>query len=273
MRIRVFTIIAAGLLLLSTSTVKADITEGLVAWYPLNGNASDASGNGKNGAIHGATTVADRFGNAGSALSFDGLNDYAGLPNNNPIWLPQDDFTVSAWVRFDRDPLTNPVEFVLQFDFNYYTNQDLCIGYGIYRNPDDGRVNFQMETATATNSLLSQDPMEKNSWYHIVGVRSGTTQEMYIDGQLDATGICSAEPIKFFSPVNDFRVNIGVASDGGWTTGTYYLDGMVDDVRIYNRALSSAEVQMLYNIPEPATLILLGLGAVVLRKRAGFPRF
>ena len=58
-----------------------NLNEGLVAYYPFNGNANDESGNGNNGEVNGATLAEDRFGGAGKAYSFDGENDWIELPN------------------------------------------------------------------------------------------------------------------------------------------------------------------------------------------------
>ena len=58
----------------------ADLSDGLVAYYPFNGNADDESGNGNHGTVNGATLTIDRFGNENSAYSFDGIDDYIDIP-------------------------------------------------------------------------------------------------------------------------------------------------------------------------------------------------
>ena len=71
-------------------------TNGLVGWWPFNGNANDESGNGNNGTVNGATLTTDRFGVANKAYSFDGVNDYIhGIVNNANL----SDLTFSAWVN------------------------------------------------------------------------------------------------------------------------------------------------------------------------------
>jgi len=69
-------------LLCSGAQANADISSGLAASFPFNGNANDASGNGNNGVVYGATLIADRFGNANSAYSFDGTDDYVRIADS-----------------------------------------------------------------------------------------------------------------------------------------------------------------------------------------------
>jgi len=87
-----------SLVLFVNCSLLADINTGLVAYYPFNGNANDASGNGNNGIVNGATLTADRFGNPNSAYSFNGASDYIRVPNSNSLQLTND-FTLSAWIN------------------------------------------------------------------------------------------------------------------------------------------------------------------------------
>jgi hypothetical protein len=137
------------------------------------------SADSKNGTIYGATWA---DGQIGGALSFDGVNDYVALPNNNPVWLPQNDFTASAWVNFDREPVSRSNDFILGLQFTYYINHASCLGTALFRSQDTGQAVFQMETTNTTDSLYSNDVLQKNRWYHVVIVRQGTTQAIYLDG-------------------------------------------------------------------------------------------
>ncbi|MEZ4577795.1 MAG: hypothetical protein R2875_07210 [Desulfobacterales bacterium] len=80
-------------------SANANLNDGLVAFYPFNGNANDESGNGNNGTVYGAGLTADRHGNLNSAYNFDGINDYIDIGNNVK---PQFPITVSAWVKLDQ---------------------------------------------------------------------------------------------------------------------------------------------------------------------------
>src|SRR5664279_2298442 len=91
------TIATLGLLTL-TASAQSWITSGLVAWYPFNGNANDASGNGNNGVVYNATLTTDRFGNANSAYDFNGSSSYVDIPQNGILNGLITNFTLSAWI-------------------------------------------------------------------------------------------------------------------------------------------------------------------------------
>jgi hypothetical protein len=93
----VFTAILAFCMTTAFSQIPSYLpTNGLVAWYPFNGNANDESGNGNNGTVNGATLTTDRFGNVGKAYGFDGIDDYINCGNSSAF--NQNNISVSVWV-------------------------------------------------------------------------------------------------------------------------------------------------------------------------------
>ncbi len=179
------------------------------------------------------------------ALSFDGINDYVALPDNNPIWLPQNNFTLSAWVYFDRAPAASGGETFLGLNYAASGNPSNELGYVVSRLAGSGRAAFGMHTITTTDeNLYSNEVLSGGRWYHVVALRDGTTQAIYIDGQLDNSRTCSPDPIDFVGGYDDDKVSIGRVTSAG--VGQYYVDGRIDDVRIYDRALSAPEIQELY---------------------------
>ena len=92
-------------------------TEGLVAYYPFNGNANDESGNRNNGIVYGATMAIDRFGNSNSVFSFDGIDDYIDF---NMALLPVNgsDFSISLWVNSNNNIDTNIHGIFAQYQSN-----------------------------------------------------------------------------------------------------------------------------------------------------------
>ena len=76
-------------------------SNGLVGWWPFNGNANDESSNSNNGIVNGATLSTDRFGYNNSAFSFDGVNDFILVPNSSSLQSPSVSLTISAWFKID----------------------------------------------------------------------------------------------------------------------------------------------------------------------------
>jgi len=222
--------------------------EGLISYWKFDEDqgsiAYDSAGN-NHGTIHGAQRTA---GQVNGALSYDGEDDYVELPDNNPVWLPQFNFSFSAWVYFEREfiSLISGGEVILDLNFGDSSNTANELGYNIHRSSDGGRLYFQMTTTTSSDEdLYSNESLAANRWYHIVAVREGGTQAIYVNGLLDASRTCSADPIVFVGGYDDDRINIGRFTT---TIGhpRHHLKGKIDNVKIFDRALSAEEIQQLY---------------------------
>jgi len=205
--------------------------------------AYDSAGD-NDGVVYGAQWTA---GIIGGALDFDGLDDYVALPDNDPVWLPQYNFTLSVWVYFDRDAATSS-DFILDLNFGDSSISSNELGCKLQRYSErGGRTSFNMTTAANPDEdLVGNQILEKGRWYHVVAVRNGTTQAVYVDGNLDASRTCSPGPVTYSGDFDDNKVNIGKYSVKGMPSGLE-LQGMVDDVRIYDVALSAQEIQALYS--------------------------
>ena len=232
-----FTAFAVGLCM--TASVVAQVpsyvpTNGLVGYWPFNGNANDASGNGNNGTVNGATLTTDRFGNSNNAYYFDGVNDYI---SNILSMNSTDSLTISLWYLspiptnissthfelWDSNNLSNQIH--LNFSFN-----PIPTGYMYTFIPGIGQANDSMGTRTY------------NAWHHIVVVKAGITETVYVDnipnfGQFTGTN----------STLNFDKFELGREfTTGGNLTDTYYI-GKLDDIGIWNRALTQQEITALYN--------------------------
>jgi hypothetical protein len=207
----------------------AGLSDGLVAYYPFNGNANDESGNGNNGTVNGATLIVDRFGNANKAYSFDG-NDIIRISNNDSLNFGTSDFSMSLWIK----PNSEYCQIIGKDVFpggllGYY----LSIGAAGTR-----KLRFATRNVS-DNTLDSPNPLP-NEWTYIVAVRKSNILKLYINGTLDSS--LSESSTTNVSSNADFKIGrfdewIGVQS-------SFY--GNIDDIRIYNRALSETEIQQLY---------------------------
>jgi hypothetical protein len=213
------------------------LTNGLVAYYPFNGNANDASGNGNNGSIYGGVVLApDRFGIPNSAHSFNGVDGYIDIGNpvgNSPAYL-----TETAWVKIISREVVSGLP---SLDAIITKRQSDESGWATLGVVSSGQTNGAGVIAIddyyyyvgCTGTILTQT----NVWFFICGVVSNGIYQIYINGSLENT-ITDAHTL---SSVKDMFL----MHQGSWGT---YCNGVLDDVRIYNRALSSNEVAQLYAI-------------------------
>jgi len=147
--------------------------------------------------------------------------------------------TWSAWVEAAADPAD---------DGQIVAKADDASGWQLKTSPDTGPHTFGVRVAGATNTLAqrySTTVRSLNVWYHVAGVYNASAQtlDIYVNGVLDNGTLSGTIPA---SQINSaVNVNIGRRSGGSG----YYFNGVIDDVRIYNRALSQAEIQADMNTP------------------------
>ena len=251
MRNQVFTVMAAGLLLLSASVAASAADPNLVSWWKFNETsgtvASDSAGSNNGQLVNGPVWTT---GHNGGALSFDGYNDYVQVANNASLNITNA-ITVSAWINRDVMGVRGDVVSKITPSYPYGAFQ-LYVGAA-------NEVGFALDIDGFWNGAVG-GAIDAGNWHQLTGTYDGTQIALYIDGKLVVSEI---DPGTI--GVDNQNLYIGRATPG-FETG-YFFDGSIDDVRIYNRALSSGEVQQLYNIPEPATIALFCLGIAALRNR------
>jgi hypothetical protein len=194
-------------------------TNGLVGWWPFNGNANDESGNGNNGTVNGATLTTDRNGVANKAYSFDGVDDYIAVTRNY-----QSAFSLSIWFNPTTSTGYNPL--VDAFDANWEVQ---------LKNTYPDYVSFL--TSASYQEFISSQTTTNNSWNYLVCTYSSNTVTFYINGiQTDQY------------TVNPLPNNYGSYNFGASLTGIdQFYNGIIDDIGIWNRALNDCEIQDLYN--------------------------
>jgi Concanavalin A-like lectin/glucanases superfamily/Immunoglobulin domain len=216
----ILVIVAIGLLAFS-SLAQNSLTNGLVAYYPFNGDANDASGNGNNGTVIGASLTQDRYGNLNQAYSFNGVNNYisfTGVPTTQT-----DNWSIIAWV--------NPASF---------SQAEIAVGMGY----DDGASGNGYSLGININKLYPVfggiEDIDAgfmfpatNQWYQIAMLRNSGTTSFYVNGVSTPNS-------------NTDTPHIPTAFRIGSNIGYRFFNGAIDDVRIYNRALSSNEIAQLY---------------------------
>ncbi|MBN3036556.1 MAG: carboxypeptidase regulatory-like domain-containing protein [Bacteroidales bacterium] len=195
---------------------------GLAAWYPFNGNALDESGNGNNGTVHGASLTSDRFGNTNRAYFFDGTGDHIDV-NDSPSLDIIDAITVAAWFRFDAGGTENPRIVHKANAYDLYT-----------RDTDNIR---KIEGQCAGTWLVSQEIYEAGQWHFAAMTYDGQYARLYVNGQY-----VDSEQHSGSITTSNYDLNIGCNS----YNQTDRFEGKIDDVRIFNRALSLEELHALF---------------------------
>lgn len=215
------------------------LKNGLVANYPFNGDTKDASGNGLDGVEYHVKYTTNRFGIKFSAALFQEYSIANSVATSKPVFkASQSDFAVFAWVCFPDIKQTNSIGTV--FNTRPHT------GFALINSPNHpGDIRFSLGDGKRWNSIEQYPGISgwsENNWKHIGFVKNGDLVSMYSDGGLISSTL---------SP-NVFAVDagllIGSADPSNQPDGEagYNFHGIIDDVRIYSRALSDGEVAALY---------------------------
>src|SRR5581483_1181417 len=207
--------------------------------------AGDQSGNGNNGSlVNAAWTSAGRY---GGALSLNGTNAYVDM-GTPPSLTTTGSMTWEAWVY----PTTTPAD-----DGQIASLSDDSAGWQFKTTPDTVLRTFGIAVSAAVGPRVqrySSTQVSLNTWYHVAGVYNSTsrTLDIYVNGVLDDGTLKGTVPASQVLPSGQ-SVNVGRRTGGSG----YYYGGRVDDLRIYNRALSAAEVQSDMNTGLPGANVTL----------------
>jgi hypothetical protein len=217
-------------------------SNGLVGWWPFNGNANDESGNGNHGTVNGATLTADRNGKANTAYDFTGNDEFIEIDTKNGSFDNQN-YTISVWMKAQQNstspsggPNVNPaiisslISGGISAD-NPYSNSHV-----------DNWVIYEINGGIALFSYSGG--MDGNAsnilgdyWINIIFIKEGQTVKTYKNGKLAMSS--TNMNTSFFK---NYPIRIGRSQHTYWKD----YNGQLDDISIYNRALSEQEVQALY---------------------------
>lgn len=213
-----------------------NLNQGLIAYYPFNGNANDISGNAINGNVSSASSTTDSKGINNAAYDFNGTNSYISLPYNSLYdFAPTDSFSISAWVQPQVNLLYAASAIVVKSPFNasYLVSN---WNYGLYT------VNDKAMTGWAANNFLNGvTTMDVNKcWYHLVVTYKNGIWYLYVNGKVEAQDLSQTHFI-----IQDGTNSTIALGRKGESNGDYYK-GKMDEVRIYNRNLNIDEVKALF---------------------------
>jgi hypothetical protein len=225
-------------------------TNGLVGYWPFNGNANDESGNGNNGTVNGATLTTDRNGNANAAYDFD--DNIITIGNNGQFELSE--FTLSFWGLIP----SGTVFGTLATGISNWDNGNL--GYWI--GASAGNPSIYFDGLAAGNSNILDD-----NWHMLSLTYSGGTATLYLDGILELSTSVNYNP------------SSADVEFGNTTLYNERWNGKLDDIGIWDRALSATEVLDMFDnytglcqnlIANPATVFITPGDSVQLIACAGY---
>ena len=219
-------------------------TEGLVAYYPFNGNANDASGNGNHGTVNGATLANDQNGNDNKAYEFN-VNESAswGSPQEEieidfSTSMNSNLLTLSAWVN----PREKPSPYNDR-SHSIFGRWEGGVQNEIFRFVvgNDNALYFQISDGNNNIENYSGGNVPYDSWTHVSAVLNEKNIKLYVNGQKVSDEL-------FVNNINttgnsDLTIASMPMSNGTW----YFFDGHLDEMGYWNRALSEQEIQNLYN--------------------------
>jgi gliding motility-associated-like protein len=204
---------------------------GLVACYPFTGNANDASGNGNHGTVFNATLTTDRFNKPNRAYSFNGTNARIQAPHSNSLNIGK--ITVAAWVNYGNTATT---QIITKRNWTNAQNEKFAFDTKEFHVKRNGACTPNLNW----NSLTYPSPPTTGVWTYIVATYDGRFSRFYKNGVLERT-------VDFLTLQDLDLCSSGELIFGAtFATFPFYYTGKIDDIRLYNRALSDAEVSQLY---------------------------
>jgi hypothetical protein len=244
-------LLIAGICLAVNAPSQSFLTNGLIAYYPFNGNANDAAGNGNNGTVNGLTLTTDRFGNLNSAYAFPGIPS-KDITINSTNLLMQMPFSCCVWVNFSGGNYNPRIVCLAQ---NYSGYEIATAGTGSFR-----QIGLDDETTAGGYSVISPDSFAAGVWHHVAAVWDTNKMTLYVDGRSE--GATTIEGQIFYNGGfgTQWLPTIGDSCSFGDPNDLFA--GAINDVRFYNRALSSNEVAQLYAIESTPVCIPHGATAM-----------
>ena len=221
-----------------------DITTGLVAYFPFSGNAGDSSGNGNHGTVNGATLTTDRFGTLNSSYSFNGNEFISGSSSKFPSGNSAR--SISIWYLANNLGFSTPGICGIQL-FGYGGNvcgQSFIMNF---ENCDIGKGKYEVQGHCLAFRSFSNYPVPaNNAWHNLTITYDGTNFRFYGDGVLSSSSANTS--LSTFVTSKIFTIGRETTPDGN----SPYVDpvwpafsGKIDDVRIYNRALTQEQITYL----------------------------
>lgn len=222
------------------SPAYADLNTGLIAYFPFDGDANDASGNGNGGTVYNAKLTADRFGNENSAYLFNGTNTFITAGSGGSLCFnpSTQSYSVCLWARVDSfSNSRGDLQIICDRD-----TDNTHVSYSAGVNKVTRRFSNSIWNGATGLSTIAPTPLNASQWYHLaVVVTANSNQIVYVNG-VEAAKTSITGLSYLINNTNGIMIGRHYYPDG-----FQYFNGAMDGVRIYNRALSPSELLELYS--------------------------
>lgn len=225
----------------SPTNSNVHLDQGLLAYYPFNGNANDQSVNKMNGVVqNGVSFSADVSGKANSAVTFDGTSGYIFVPDSAGVLSPA---VISVSLLFNLKDITKRAAFINKVNFADATGLSYSIGipYDNTNQFEFGAVPYGYDCSSGSYNVndiatYNNTPIATDTWYHVVAVFSDSVQKLYVNGILNTSAN------RNFGKLNQCPSNKTFLIGGWWNNDIISMNGSLDELRIYNRPLNQDEI-------------------------------
>jgi len=204
------------------------LTDNLVAYYKLDGDATDATGNGYDGTIYGAISTTGKINNA---YYFDGSDDYIDLPN---IISSESYISVSVWIKYENTSGNQRLITIGQDTDNFL---EVAVDYIA------DKLYFTKKVSGSYTRSDTGFPIDYNNWHLYTIISDGDTYTLYIDGQSTIT--------------HSITINKNIFKIGRDISNSSKIKGIIDEIGVWDKILNSTEIQELYNNGDGWTYISL----------------
>ncbi len=229
-----------------TCTTPYAINQGVVACYPFTGNARDESGNGNNASIVNANLTVDRFGTPNRAYQFNGASSYIEIPNSVSLQSPTTNISFSFWAQINNWRVSGLV------NYTPILCKATSTGAGQYRAMVRSDGAYAMTNGLSWNAVVGSTT-NLSTWYFFTITVSNDTLRYYRNGVLLGFAVGpTAYTLNNTTPLRLGRNDFNTLA---------FFNGRLDEVRVYGRTISAAEVLKLYNLSGLNGLPTINAGA------------
>ncbi|MEK6936103.1 MAG: LamG domain-containing protein [Nanoarchaeota archaeon] len=233
--------IVSLIILINIISISANCPNGIVGYWNFdqnNTNQIDSSGNGNNGTVNGGASFIDS-GKYGGAYSFGGVGSYVNVSHSNSLNI-SNEITLICWVKLNSyDQISNYANW--HSSCIYKTGGPTAlnvVGYGLEIYNGTGIPHFQIDDNNVINYVVSGSPLSLNEWHQLAGTYNGSDMKLYVDGvfinNISRSGMIDN---------SDYPLYIGSSRNEYANPDAYaYLNGTIDEVAVFNRALNQTEI-------------------------------